>query len=253
VCGPQGKITLEKQWSRIPQPYALQTTRKDILIHDPSFAQYRTLDQLYPNGSSCFMLGQPNYGCQGEVLQVSKEHKGRVQIGFFETKEPDISPVFRVKDELAVRYYPGYRCAQMLGISPHILSRITGSIFVSKSPKEADSDRMSRVNVGLNLKLNKRNEEVAGYTQKRTTENNSWFYSDKAVNEIADYMRMFPGQMICTFILFYSGFITLSLFTSDLFQYLGTSGNASKDMFHVEDIWLDFEKGCDRLKELASW
>ena len=72
VCGPKGKITLEKQWSRITQPFALQTTRKDILVHDPSFTQYRTLDQLYPEGSSCFMLGQPNYGCQGEVLQVSK-------------------------------------------------------------------------------------------------------------------------------------------------------------------------------------
>ena len=36
VCGPKGKITLEKQWSRISQPYALQTTRKDILV---SFSQ----------------------------------------------------------------------------------------------------------------------------------------------------------------------------------------------------------------------
>ena len=41
ICGNKGRITLEKQWSRLSQPYALQTTRKDILVHDPSFTQYR--------------------------------------------------------------------------------------------------------------------------------------------------------------------------------------------------------------------
>lgn len=230
VCGPKGKITLEKQWSRISQPFALQTTRKDILVHDPSFAQYRTLDQLYPEGASCFMLGQPNYGCQGEVLQVSKEHKGRVQIKFVEPQEVNLGPVFRVKDELSVRYYPGFRAAQMLGVSSHLLSRITGTIFISKSPKGAESDRASRINVGLNLKLNKKNEEVAGFTQKRTTDSN-WYYSDRALTDIGEYMRMFP----------------------DLFQYLGTSDNVSHDMYQVEDVFLDYARGVERLTELANW
>lgn len=230
VCGPKGKITLEKQWSRISHPYALQTTRKDILVHDPSFAQYRTLDQLYPEGASCFMLGQPNYGCQGEVLQVSKEHKGRVQIKFVEPQEVNLGPVFRIKDELSVRYYPGFRAAQMLGVSSHLLSRITGTIFICKSPKGAESDRASRINVGLNLKLNKKNEEVAGFTQKRTTDSN-WYYSDRALADIGEYMRMFP----------------------DLFQYLGTSDNVSHDMYQVEDVFLDYARGVERLTELTNW
>jgi hypothetical protein len=58
VCSHHGKITLEKQWSKTPQPFALQATRKDILVHDPSFTQYRTLPELFPVGSVCFMLGQ---------------------------------------------------------------------------------------------------------------------------------------------------------------------------------------------------
>ena len=44
ICGNKGRITLEKQWSRLSQPYALQTTRKDILVHDPSFTQYRQVN-----------------------------------------------------------------------------------------------------------------------------------------------------------------------------------------------------------------
>lgn len=51
-------------------------------MHDPSFTQYRTLGELFPVGSSCFMLGQPHYGAQGKVLQVSAEHRGRVQLAF---------------------------------------------------------------------------------------------------------------------------------------------------------------------------
>lgn len=90
VCGAKGKITLEKQWSRIQQPFALQTIRKDILVHDPTFTQYRTLEQLFPVGSTCFMLGHPNYGCQAEVLQVAAQHRGRVQLNLI---EPKVHPI----------------------------------------------------------------------------------------------------------------------------------------------------------------
>ena len=62
ICGQKGKITLEKQWSKISQPFALQTIRKDILVHDKSFTQYRTLPELFPVGSICFMLGEQLLG-----------------------------------------------------------------------------------------------------------------------------------------------------------------------------------------------
>ena len=86
VCGHKGRITLEKQWSRFPQVFALQTTRKDILVHDPSFTQYRTLGELFPENSFCFMLGQPHYGCKGKVAQISPEHKGRILLEFDKPK-----------------------------------------------------------------------------------------------------------------------------------------------------------------------
>ena len=51
------------------------------------------------------------------------------------------------------RYYPGYKAAQMLGISSHLLSRLTGSLYVLKGPKEADLEHAGRINIGLNLKV----------------------------------------------------------------------------------------------------
>ena len=70
-------------------PYALQTTRKDILVHDPSFTQYRTVAELYPAGSTCFVLANPYYGCEATVRTISAEHKGRIQIALTETQVRD--------------------------------------------------------------------------------------------------------------------------------------------------------------------
>lgn len=45
---------------------------QDIAIHDPSFHQFKTLSELYPNDAPCFMLGNPHYGCQGKVSITNK-------------------------------------------------------------------------------------------------------------------------------------------------------------------------------------
>ena len=84
VCGKVGKITLEKIWSKTTQNFSLQTTRKDILTHDSSFTQYRTLPELYPDGSTCFVMAYSHYGCQAEVITIDKEHRGRIQLSVIE-------------------------------------------------------------------------------------------------------------------------------------------------------------------------
>ena len=84
MCGKVGKITLEKIWSKTTQSFSLQTTRKDILTHDSSFTQYRTLPELYPDGSTCFVMAYSHYGCQAEVITIDKEHRGRIQLSVIE-------------------------------------------------------------------------------------------------------------------------------------------------------------------------
>merc|ERR1719400_678915 len=83
--------------------------------------------------------------------------------------------------ELSLLYLTGYQAAQQVGISSHLLSRITGSIFIQKGPREVDSDFANRINVGLNLKFNKKNEEVCGYTKR---DQRGWVYSTKTVQVI---------------------------------------------------------------------
>ena len=130
-----------------------------------------------------------------------------------EPREVDLGDVMKRQKELSVIYLPGFRASQQLGISSHLLSRITGSIFIQKGPKEADSEYANRINIGLNLKFNKKNEEVCGYTKR--TDQNGWVYSTKTIEIINQYFVLFP----------------------QLFDYLGAGKNVQSDMYHHSDVF----------------
>merc|ERR1719410_530731 len=76
------RITLEKQWSNISEPYALQAIVKDIMVEDKQHKTYSTVEEMFPPGTTAFMLGQPHYGAQGQVKKIDPEHKGRIQLHF---------------------------------------------------------------------------------------------------------------------------------------------------------------------------
>ena len=52
----KGRITLEKQWHNISQPYALQAIVKDILVEDPGLKTYCTVEELFPTGKQTEIL-----------------------------------------------------------------------------------------------------------------------------------------------------------------------------------------------------
>lgn len=77
-----------------------------------------------------------------------------------------------------------------LGISKYLLSRLTGTILVLPDyMKDSKCSNGPRVNIGLNLKFNKKNEEIPGYTKKV---GNTWYYSDRVINVMKSYMDKFP-------------------------------------------------------------
>ncbi|XP_048250322.1 5'-3' exoribonuclease 1-like isoform X1 [Haliotis rufescens] len=187
VCGSHGKITLEKQFCVRAVPYALQATVKDIAIHDPDFQQFRSLEELFSTETSVFMIGQPHYGCQGEVVDVED---GRVRVNFTVPVEPDMTNVMRMQESLETNYMPGYMIAQRLGITGLFLSRLTGSILVIQGSR--DNPKANRINVGLNLKHTKRNQELPGYTRKV---DDRWTYSQATLELVRDYIDKFHDVM----------------------------------------------------------
>lgn len=80
----------------------------------------------------------------------------RIKISIKTVKGPTFETIKQSYGQHKTRYMHGSIAAQRLGISSHLLSRITGTIYVI----QASNGELSKYNLGLNLKFNKRNEEV---------------------------------------------------------------------------------------------
>jgi len=222
------RITLEKQWTNISEPYALQAIVKDIMVEDKQHKTYSTVEEMFPPGTTAFMLGQPHYGAQGQVKKIDPEHKGRIQLHFEVGDEPDLTEVMSKQSKVAERYEPGFRAAQKLGMSSHLMARLTGSIFIVRGAREQQPDTVSKSNIGLNLKFNKKSEEVCGFTKK--SDDGQWLYSRACVDIIREYQQKFP----------------------EVFDYIATADNTSNDMFHELDVFTGAD-GLERVQELITW
>lgn len=73
--------------------------------------------------------------------------------------EPSMEKIKQMEADLRTKYMQGNIAAKRLGISGLLLSKITGTIYVKKTPDEFQQDD-TKYNIGLNLKFNKKNEEV---------------------------------------------------------------------------------------------
>lgn len=193
ICSFQGNVTLERQWQAKPEPFLGQTVVKDIAVFNQSFCQFKTLEELFLPKTKVFLLGNPHYGCAGEVLDVEKSDDARIRVSFTVPVEPDLAQFRQNKGGSVVRYFPAYSLAQRLGITPHLLSRITGTVYLTQNGLE-EGKSSNRINIGLNLKYNKTNKEVPGYTRKV---DNDWQYSNKVADILANYIEGFPEVFDC--------------------------------------------------------
>ncbi|XP_068209934.1 5'-3' exoribonuclease 1-like isoform X1 [Palaemon carinicauda] len=231
---PNGRVSLEKSWSSIIQPYAYQTIVKDIAVHDPGYREHFNVEDYFSPRTKVFMLGQPYYGCLGEVIEINPSHKGRIRVVMTDLGEPNFEVVRRKQDEVDTKYMPGYIAAQKVGISTHLLARLTGTVFLlpPSSDNPGELDMKNRLNIGLNLKNNKRSEEVVGYTRKVQDANGGktiWLYSPKTVESIMEYQSKFP----------------------EIFDHLSEQ-KGDKDIFYQDEVF-GKEQHKERVSELTAW
>lgn len=67
VFSPNGRISLEKQFSELTANYPLQTVVSKITAHDSHHTLYQDITEVFPEGEICFILCNPYYGAQGIV------------------------------------------------------------------------------------------------------------------------------------------------------------------------------------------
>uniref|UniRef100_A0A8C7VAW9 5'-3' exoribonuclease 1 n=1 Tax=Oncorhynchus mykiss TaxID=8022 RepID=A0A8C7VAW9_ONCMY len=227
VPGQSGQVHLEKQWAKQILPFPYQTIVKDIKAFDSSSTRFKTLEELFPPTTTVFMVGNPYYGAMGEVQESSDVIKeGRVRVVFTVPCEPPMESLIQNQHKYCVKYSPGYVLASRLGITGYLVSRFSGSIFVGRGSKKNPHGEQ-KANVGLNLKFNKKNEEVPGYTKRTEKE---WLYSVAVEDLMAEYLDRF----------------------SEVFDLV--SRNSHDDVFYEDDIWPGVDQnGAERVKEITSW
>ncbi|XP_069831515.1 5'-3' exoribonuclease 1 isoform X2 [Dendropsophus ebraccatus] len=222
-----GDVVLEKQWSKQVLPFVYQAIVKDITAFESGFSHFKTLGELFSTGSTVFMLGNPYYGCMGEVQDSSDVlSENRIRVLFSITCEPELEALIQNQHKYSVKYNPGYVLASRLGVNGYLVSRFTGSIFIGRGSKKNPHGEQ-KANVGLNLKFNKKNEEVPGYTKRVGTE---WTYSSAVEQLLGEYIERYP----------------------ELFTYI--SKNSQDDVFYEDDIWPgEDENGAEKVQEIVSW
>ena len=112
------------------------------------------------------------------------------------------------------------------------MGRITGTIFLVEG-KSGNHDTPHhhhgvKYNIGLNLKLTKKNLEVPDFS--RRTKSGIWQYSLLAVNCLADYKKRFP----------------------EIFKCLEQS-TSYDDIYYSGDIWENEDRHERRLTELRDY
>nr|XP_033337296.1 5'-3' exoribonuclease 1 [Megalopta genalis] len=222
IFNRHGKLHFEKQWSDTLTAYAYQTVVQDLSVHNFNVTLYRTVEDIFMPGTVCFLIGHPHYGAMGTVIEPAVSKKlGKVNVSVNVSSEPSLEAMKQTHQKLRTKYMQGNSIAQRLGISSHLLSRITGTIYV-KPTSNNFSQEVIKHNIGLNLKFNRKNEEIVGYTRK---ENGHWLYSPKVVKLTRNYIKKYP----------------------DLFERLSqTLGNVilEKELF---------EEGSGELNEIMKW
>ncbi|CAH2107035.1 unnamed protein product [Euphydryas editha] len=227
VISDNVSMALEEQWSSVPCGYALQAILAELPAALLPPVRYRTPQQAYPPGDHVFLLTQGQYyGCMATVVSSDAPRSGRIKVCVREQVEP--RPRLSAS---AAAYRAAHHAAAACGISTHMLSRITGTVLVILGERnDLPTETQNKINIGLNLKFNKKNQEVSGYT-RRCKLSGSWLYSERCVQLVRSYARHFP----------------------DLFDRLGaSSGSPACDVYFESDIWPQ-EVGKNKPQEIVQW
>ncbi|KAG8224751.1 hypothetical protein J437_LFUL005320 [Ladona fulva] len=216
------KLFMEKQWAEVPESYALQTVVKNVKLAGEGVEDTLSIHELFLPETVIFHLGAPYYGYKGQVVEIIPGNPGmlpKLRIALTLEPEPKMLKVRAKLERIGMKYLPGVIAAQRIGISSHLVSRITGTIYINQNDGSGKS-----TNIGLSLKFNKRRQEVPGFTKK---DDNVWLYSERCIELLNNYIRKFPK----------------------LFKYL--SEHADRNDFEESEVFTEGENVT--LKDVVDW
>eukprot|EP01102_Stenamoeba_stenopodia_P006731 TRINITY_DN1874_c0_g1_i1.p1 TRINITY_DN1874_c0_g1~~TRINITY_DN1874_c0_g1_i1.p1 ORF type:complete len:1506 (-),score=344.16 TRINITY_DN1874_c0_g1_i1:134-4651(-) len=216
--------SIHKKYSVVEQAYPLQVAVFDVpnSYKDRRFLESGpvSLQNQFPLNSKALHVGKPNYGAIATVVGYNND---TIQVSI----DPvPTEPTFgqRIAVQMQERYYSLDVVCRNLNISPRVLSKITGSLYLDPHG-----------NTGLNIKFTGKNQQVQGYARRVSKAarydpsyiKETWEFSEKAINVLKEYQTRFPE------------------FFDALEEYSQADNLRATDVFP--------EKPEQRVKEIQSW
>ncbi|KAI2798804.1 5'-3' exoribonuclease 1 [Blomia tropicalis] len=191
-----GKVMLHKEWSKIESYVPLE-----LVIYDrkpiAKIPIYRSLNQVFVKGKAFFLIDQPYYGYQADVIEYVKR-KNMVRARVHLTSEPDFMDIrerynFIIDENYIAEPVLVSKIRHSLNLNDFSVRRLLGSvIIVYKDNKNKGKER--RMNVGLKLKYKSNMEMnikpycIPGYS---IVDGNALYYNWKVIHILEEYYQNF--------------------------------------------------------------
>ncbi|KAL9874160.1 5'-3' exoribonuclease 1-like isoform 2-T3 [Glossina fuscipes fuscipes] len=193
VCGSQGKVSTNEIWNEKITIYPAQGLVSQIAVQHPLNNQFKRIEQLFPENSRIFFIGNPYYGSEGIVMNPMLVYEcGRLKVNITVLPEPNFAAAKYVESQLEKDYIVSSQASIQLGINPKCLVRLTGNLSVAHGVRRLKGDvpeTSVKYQIGLQFKNIRDQEELAGYA---TRVDGQWFFSSKALALIQAYCSQFP-------------------------------------------------------------
>uniref|UniRef100_A0A914V899 5'-3' exoribonuclease 1 n=1 Tax=Plectus sambesii TaxID=2011161 RepID=A0A914V899_9BILA len=233
-------VAVEKQWADNREAAPLQMIVENVAVHaSPEAEGPSTVDDAFPVGCTVFILSSehPKYGYSAKIKTNEINKDGYITVTCEMPPEPELYGAITMHERSYHNWMNGFSMAKKLRLDNFLLSRLTGTVYLVEGTRNNDNSKSNeyrpdetKVNIGLNLKFSKRNEEVPDYTRRDS--NGAWLYSMKTLKIIQEYHNKF----------------------SEIFDFLRNSSSGN-DLYYTDDLW-PADGGFDakkRLKELRDW
>ncbi len=93
VVDKKGNVVLDKVYSEKPEEFAYQSVVFDQKVHEQHVEEFKTVEQLFPVGSDCFILTCDTYGRVAKVVGYDrgvKSVKVKVKVPSYDELEPNL-------------------------------------------------------------------------------------------------------------------------------------------------------------------
>ncbi|GMT14176.1 hypothetical protein PFISCL1PPCAC_5473, partial [Pristionchus fissidentatus] len=233
------KIVPRRQWtpSDIAVAVPLQLVCTGVLVNESISRVPLSVKEAFPAESKVFVMDPSwaGYGYPALVKEIVDENTSncRVTVQYaLPAEELNLRALRSEPERFSLQWCDGYSTQRQTGLDKNLIARLTGTVFLMDCTQEEQAAdgafRPPRLNIGLDLKLSKRNEETPDYA--RRLPEGYWIYSILTVKALSEYKNRFP----------------------EIFKYLQKS-NSIDDNYYSGDIWPKKEKRTERIAELREW